>query len=196
MAIQQVQTMIVAVNASPTAAGKQAWNVILSDGTELRAWEPHEAQKAMAFLNIPSLVTFTENPSKDGRFTNRGFKDATSTPVPNGASPSFPPNFDPQSGQALPPTPAMPLPASGVAVSAPPSVQTTPSLKDTFINRQSAAKSATAYLAPMIAAGVPFGEAIPYLYKLTRELEEYISTGKIGPEENAVVEASKAPWED
>ena len=213
MAIQQVQTSILSVSPNPTASGKQAWDVILADGTEIRAWEPHEAQKAMAFLNLPSLVTYTE--VQKGQYTNRGFKDVQALPVAtqNGQA-AFPPNFNPNTGQALPGTTypsqgtslpgTIPAPgASRVVISAPQSVQATPSLRDSLINRQSAAKSATAFLAPLVAAGVPVEEAMTHVRGLIRELEEYILTGNLadtpsdtGGLELASTGTAKAPWED
>ena len=201
MAIQQTQTSILSVTLNPTASGRQAWDVTLADGTTLKAWEPHEAQKAMAFLNLPSLVTYTE--IQKGQYTNRGFKDVQALPVAtqNGQA-SFPPNFNPNTGQALPVGAAVPLPAAQVPVSAPQSVQATPSLRDSLINRQSAAKSATAFLAPLVAAGVPVEEAMTHVRGLIRELEEYTLTGNLAdtPSDTggleAMVEAAKAPWED
>jgi hypothetical protein len=200
MAIQQVQTTIVSVNANPTSTGRQAWDVTFQDGTTVKAWEPANAQKALAFVNVPSVVTYTE--TQKGDYTNRSFKDVQPAPMqmPNGnGGPGFPANFNPHTQQALPVGVAMPLPAAQLPVSAPPMAQATPSLRDSLINRQSAAKSATAFLSPLLSAGVPLEEAMTHVRSLIRELEHYILTGELADTPVLVPAGSsdvKAPWED
>lgn len=186
--VNQVQTTIISVNPRNTARG-QVWDVVDGQGVKYTAWEPAQAQKAMALLNQTVLLTYLEKPSSNPQYgPNRSFKDAMPFTAQPGAAPI------PQPVQVAPP--ALPLaPATeGPAIR--------PSDRDAQIVRQSAYKAAVDLAGHVLCHGsLSENDAMQYVRRITDELVAYGLTGNWGggavAAEPAPVPAAAdaAPWE-
>lgn len=202
--MNQVQTVIATVDPRYTSRG-QVWDVVDGQGVTYTAWEPAQAQKAMALVGQQVFLSFVEKPSNNPQYgPNRSFKDA----MPAAGAPALQPapqasplhQFSPQVAPAPPALPVGPT-AKGAE----------PSARDEQIIRQSAYKAAVDLTAAKIRAGfydsmvgTPSSineEISASMRRITDELVAYGLTGSWGgaaqqqPAEQEQPTAPAAPWE-
>lgn len=188
--MNQVQTVIATVNPRNTSRG-QVWDVVDGQGVTYTAWEPAQAQKAMALVGQQVFLSFVEKPSNNPQYgPNRSFKDA----MPAAGAPAL---------QAAPQQQFAPSVSTVTPVQvASPAISSGPTAKDEQIIRQSAYKAAVDLTAPLVESGLSFSDVMERVRSVTDELVAYGLTGSWGgaaqqntPAEQEQPTAPAAPWE-
>lgn len=205
--MNQVQTVIATVNPRNTSRG-QVWDVVDGQGVTYTAWEPAQAQKAMALVGQQVLLSFVEKPSNNPQYgPNRSFKDA----MPAAGAPAL--QAAPQQQFAPSVSTVTPVQVAAPAISSGPTAKgAEPSARDEQIIRQSAYKGGIELTCAKIAAGWYDGiegsrtdanaEVMADVRSVTDELIALGLTGSWGgaaqqntPAEQEQPTAPAAPWE-